>query len=957
MRNILCSIFISVISLARLAIADDWQQQVDYAINIQLNDNTHHLAGKAIVGYYNNSPDSLHELYFHLYPNAFRNKQTVYAKEAYIAGDNQLYYSSEKDRGGVDILSVSGKEVRDYKIDETILRVNLTSSLPPNSTTVIEISFDLKIPEIFSRLGHSGDHYELTQWYPKACVYDDKGWHTDAYHYLGEFYSDFGNYDVTITLPAKYVVAATGKLIETQADLSGSTITGSDSEIDKDGIIPGLKALHFSAKDVHDFAIAADKNYEIEAIQTGNLAIQIYVLPKHKKAWKDVGKWAEQAIKLYGEWYGDYPYDELKIVDADDSPGAGMEYPGVVLISGKAVPFTTLHEAEVIHEIAHQWFYGMVANNELDEAWLDEGFATFTEIRYFEAIYGADNNILNLPGWIPFKLQITERMAARYYYYLLVSSGCDKSLNTPSYLHSSNEFGYGIYYYKAALILFSLRELMGNSAFDAAMRHYCYRFKFKHPTTDDFIDVCNQFSGQDLSWFFRQWIETKSNVDFEIKRVSNSRLRELQPNGEGYQGLVYLRRNAGNETPVEVTVQDEAGDRYSQIWGSSEKDSEVMTFNTKAGLRNVAIDPNDQALDYYRWNNHYPRKIKFEFIYNKPDLDAYQIFFIPYGWVVPPNTYRLGAIFQGRQFFDAGPALGKHQWSLFMAYDFRGKSLMHSLNYRTPLGMLGRFTRIYGGWSRNIETQNAIGGLSFNHYDSPFSKGASHTLDLSVASTHYSSAYESDPRDVSVGNLLSLNCIYDYKGGGIKFGGGWEIKAKLGKDVGNDVFEFGKISAEFFEYLRFTSKLKLFARLYLGYVRGAVPAQEHFFLSGKLFPDKALRMTWANTGDLSSQQRWHIWGDGNLRGYFGRHLKGKAIATGTIEHNLPLSPIYLFYDTGYTANNFNSAHLNNLKADFGIGVLFLKLLRVDFPFWISEPLPKEPNWDFRIIVGLARGLQ
>ena len=140
-----------------------------------------------------------------------------------------------------------------------------------------------------------------------------------------------------------------------------------------------------------------------------------------------MGKWAEQAIKLYGEWYGDYPYDELKIVDADDSPGAGMEYPGVVLISGKAVPFTTLHEAEVIHEIAHQWFYGMVANNELDEAWLDEGFATFTEIRYFEAIYGADNNILNLPGWIPFKLQITERMAARYYYYLLVSSGCDKS--------------------------------------------------------------------------------------------------------------------------------------------------------------------------------------------------------------------------------------------------------------------------------------------------------------------------------------------------------------------------------------------------------------------------------------------------------------------------------------------------------------------------------------------------
>jgi hypothetical protein len=923
--------------------AGAWQQRVDYRMDVVLDDNVHHLLGRQLIDYHNDSPDTLHELYFHLYPNAFKDNNTTYAREAYQAGCSRFHFAPKKDRGWIEILDLKGEGIGDYSIDGTIMKIDLDRPLPPADSRRIEVEFDLKIPRIFSRLGHSGRHYELTQWYPKACVYDTGGWHKDPYHYLGEFYSDFGYYDVTITLPSKYIVAATGELEDS------ATFVVEDSE-------NRLKRYHFIADNVHDFAWAADRRYKIETHYSGGIVIEIYMLPSHKRAWKEVGEWAVRALDLYSEWYCEYPYRTLRIVDVGNSAGGGMEYPQIVFIHGNGLPFTNCHEAEVIHEIAHQWFYGMIANNELDEAWLDEGFVSFTEIRYFETVYGRENNILRFPSWFPFKLRIGRRLEAKYYYYVLASTGSDVPLSEPSYQYYRHPFGYMSYYTKGALVLFALRDLMGPAAFDAALKQYCYEYRFQHVTTSDFEAVCNQFHGGDLGWFFEQWLDTDAVVDYDVKRFKTLRLGGSGSNPGRYRTDVYLTKDGDGTMPVEVTLTDKRGVEHRKFWINQDYSHEVIRFHTAYKPKSVSVDPNDRSMDYYRWNNHFPRRVKFHFIFDKPDMDAYQLFFVPYAWAVPPRHYLLGGILQGRQFYDSGPFIGKHNWSLFVAYNFDKETLNHTFSYNTPLGAVSRYTRIYGGSYRDIEKVCVKGGLNMMFMDYPFSS-ESHTVDISTAATYFSPAHTSDPRDVSVGSFESVKLKYDYVNSGPQFGGGVTLRTHFGKDIRHDTFDFGKVSGELYQYLRLASRIKVLTRFYIGYARGALPAQEHFFFSGKLFPEKLGFVTWSNAGDLSSQERWHIWGDGNMRGYFSRHLKGKFIYTATFEQDLPIPFTYAFLDGGNIANHPSGTSIDNLRYDFGLGLKLLGVIRVDFPLWISDPAENEDNWDFRVIAGLTRGMQ
>ncbi|MBD3168739.1 MAG: hypothetical protein GF307_04595 [candidate division Zixibacteria bacterium] len=924
--------------------ASAWQQQVDYEIQVRLDDINHHVSGTQHVVYQNKSPDTLDIIYFHLYPNAFENKRTAFAKEAYKAGEDAFQYSGKADRGRLNILQLYGGNVSSYEVDGTLMEVYLEKPLPPGSRTVIFMEFDLKLPRIFHRLGHIGRHYELTQWYPKACVYDSAGWHKDTYHYLGEFYSNFGEYRVKISAPERYIIAATGdKVAEAYSPVEPGEV---------------VRKIHScKAQNVHDFVWVADKKYTVDSTYAGNTLIELYILPGHEKHWRNVAGWAVQAMEYYSDWYCEYPYSNLKIIDVNGSPGAGMEYPQAVLISGNSLPFTRLHEAQVAHEIAHQWFYGMLGNNEIDQAFLDEGFATFSEIRYFQEKYGEDDNLIDIPDWIPFDIKITDYDYSIYNYYLLASTETDIPLNTPAYEYADRPFSYGTYYYKGALVLFALRDYMGEDAFNAALRQYCFEFKFKHPTVADFERICAQFCRKDLGWFFDQWIETDKKVDLNLKKVKVNKTFNPADSSRGFRTDVYLTRKTEGYMPADVVLKEKNGKVHTQLWENSEFEHEVVSFFTESKPENIAVDPENKSLDYYRWNNFHPRKVRFHFLFEKPDMEAYQLFFIPYAWAVPPDYYILGGFLQGRQFFDSGPILGKHQWMLFMGYSFDEQTLQHYFNYSTPLGAMGKFTRITGGWYRSVEMQQVYGGFQFNYMDYPFGATETHTLDFLIAHTHYSPAFTSDPRDVDIGGFSSIGLDYNYSGRRIKFGNSLRLKAELGKDTRNDVFEFAKTSAEVQNYIRLTSRIKIFERLYIGYARGAIPAQERFFFSGKLFPEKLMAATWSNVGDLSSQEHWHIWGDGNMRGYYGRHLKGKFIYSMSFEQDLPLPPVYLFFDAGDIANHPEKVRINRIKSDFGFGIKLFGLLRVDFPFWVSHPEEPGEYWDFRIIAGFTRGIQ
>lgn len=423
-----------------------WQQNVKYQIDVRLDTEKHTLQGREVLEYTNNSPDTLEYVWFHLYPNAYKNNETLFAKELRRLGNGRFHS-----------LKAQGKELRwEYKKgDITEARVYLPSPLYPGGKITFEIEFLVKIPLIFSRLGHVGRHYEITQWYPKVVVYDEQGWHPDGYHAVGEFYGEFGTFDVRITLPKDLVVGATGVLISPESEkawLDSLATEGAriekmtdkerrkylkerDKRI-KQTQTDETKTLHFHAEKVHDFAWFADSRYILKRGRFEDVQINVLVRPEHERMWKDAIHYIHDTLKYYGEWYGKYPYPQITVVDGDLRAG-GMEYPNIVVIAIPNIPFFRFLEMVIMHEVGHQWFYGVLGTNEMDEAWMDEGVNSYSENRYLERKYGKEGNLTNWPKALSFLPKISNR------------------------------------------------------------------WKFKHPHTQDFIEVAERVSGQELDWFFR----------------------------------------------------------------------------------------------------------------------------------------------------------------------------------------------------------------------------------------------------------------------------------------------------------------------------------------------------------------------------------------------------------------------------------------------------------------------
>jgi len=332
-----------------------WQQKVDYKIYCSLNVEERTLNISETLIYYNNSPVSLETLYFHLYANAYQDNNTTFAKELKKMGSYRFLKAKKSERGWIDVISITSEnnDALNFKIDETIMSVILDKPLSSGDSVVLKIESVLKIPKIFSRLGYKGKHFEIVQWYPKPCVFDKNGWHRQGYHAIGEFYGEFGSFDVTIELPANYVVASTGVFVD-------SSLVESNR-----------KKLHFFAESVHDFAWVCDPDFEVEEREVDEIAIEIYYIKKFRKKWKNTGNYAIDAVSRYNRWYGKYPYKRLSVVQGYF--GGGMEYPNLVIVNGGEDNLTRQFELVIIHEIAHQWFYGILGSNEMDEAWLDEG--------------------------------------------------------------------------------------------------------------------------------------------------------------------------------------------------------------------------------------------------------------------------------------------------------------------------------------------------------------------------------------------------------------------------------------------------------------------------------------------------------------------------------------------------------------------------------------------------------
>lgn len=583
MKIILSFIFTMTTIQVLLAQQPYFQQEVNYKINALLIDSTHILIGRMELEYINHSPDALSEIYFHLWANAFQDKTTAFAKQQLQRGETDFYFASKTDLGGYkNLIFQQNGQTLSIVFDEMyqdIARVKLAQPLESGKSTNFVIDFTLKIPTSYSRLGHVGASYQMTQWYPKPAVYDHKGWHPLPYLDLGEFYSEFGNFEVDITLPENYVVAATG-VLETESEKvflkqkeeeTQRYFRGEKDLFPNDKTFPvsskKLKTIRYTTQNVHDFAWFADKRFRVAqqevALKSGKkITTWAMFTATEENLWREAVQYIGKAIQFYSEKVSEYPYPQATAVQSALSAGAGMEYPMITVI-GEAGRDILLDEV-ITHEVGHNWFYGILASNERDHAWMDEGMNSYYEARYMNENYP---NLQGLNTFLPEFLIGDSKMGLNELSYLLQARRqLDQAPETTSSELTTLNYQISAYS-KPALAFRHLEYYLGEASFDELMQAYYQEWQFKHPYPEDFQMFVENKLGKKLPWFFDGLIASKQKLDYAISAVTT--------NADGYQ--ITIKNKAAIAAPFPIAAF-KAGELIREIWFEGIEETGYVTF-------------------------------------------------------------------------------------------------------------------------------------------------------------------------------------------------------------------------------------------------------------------------------------------------------------------------------------------------------------------------------------------
>lgn len=522
-----------------------FQQEVNYTIHVTLDDVDHMLRGDVSFEYINHSSKAMDSIYVHLWPNAYKNAKTALAKQSFQNGDYFLLWAKQYDRGGIDSISfkVNDQSVvhSNWSGYEDIVVLKLPQSVPPGGSCKIFTPFKVKIPSgTISRLGHIGKSYQITQWFPKPAVYDNDGWHPMPYLTQGEFYSEFGKFDVFITVPQTYVLGASGN-VQSAAERDELNALSKKSREEQEVMVEerisntdaAMKTVHYKMDKAHDFAWFADRKFIVEkgeCILPGSgkrVETCVMYTPENAAEWSNgTGlKAIHDALYYYSLWVGEYPYDVCTAVDGTISAGGGMEYPTITVIGN--VGSKEALRMVIIHEVGHNWFYGILGSNERDHAWMDEGLNSFYETRTMLAtdpdgasavISLGGNGINNLLGLNDFSYSY---LAEELPYLLNARRAKDQPIDFGSDDYTSMNYG-AIVYKKTALAFKYLMGYLGEDLFDRCMHEYYNQWKFRHPYPKDLKEVFEQTSGKNLSWFFDEVIKTTGRVDYAASSVRSN---------------------------------------------------------------------------------------------------------------------------------------------------------------------------------------------------------------------------------------------------------------------------------------------------------------------------------------------------------------------------------------------------------------------------------------------------
>jgi len=502
-----------------LAFPQYWQQKVDYTIDVSLNDKEKTLDAFEKIIYTNNSPDTLYYIWFHLWPNAYKNDRTAFSDQQLELGNTDFYFSGKEEKGYINRLDfkVDGVTARteDHPQHIDIVKLILPKPLLPGQQITITTPFHEKLPFNFSRGGYDGQSFQITQWYPKPAVYDRNGWHPMPYLDQGEFYSELGSFDVRITLPRDYVVAATGelqneeekewlrqrknysepKLLKTPQQKKPSSGKSNPKPVE---ILSSTetKTLQYKQDNVHDFAWFADKHFIVNSdtcqLASGRIiGIHSFYTAPQESIWANSVGYAKDALRFYSAQVGEYPFNVASVVQGPQSFGGGMEYPTITVIS--PVSSSKTLDDIIAHELGHNWFYGILASNEREHPWMDEGMNTFYENKYMQSKYGSigANKLL----W--------QTLAARKK---------DQPIETSSEQFTKVNYD-AIAYHKTAEWMRFLESESGKEIFKAQMHQYFDQWKFKHPQPEDFKEAFRSVLGSKTDSVF-SFLHTKGLLPY-----------------------------------------------------------------------------------------------------------------------------------------------------------------------------------------------------------------------------------------------------------------------------------------------------------------------------------------------------------------------------------------------------------------------------------------------------------
>lgn len=630
-----------------------WQQEVHYTIHVKLDDVNHFLFADLNMRYVNHSPDELNIIWFHLWPNCYSNVNTEFAQQQLENKSTAFYFSDDDDKGFIDSLNfeVNGEKVLTEQDPQHTDMIKLILNEPLKSGVGINITtpFRVKIPGSFSRMGRVGQAYQITQWFPKPAVYDSKGWHPIPYLDQGEFYSEYGSFEVYITVPKNYVVGATGNLqnadeikwLNALAD-SIKKMSSFGDDVSFPASSTATKTLHYTQNNVHDFAWFADKRYHVlkgsVELPQSHRTVTTWVMftNYHSQFWKDAIPYVNHAVYDYSSWLGDYPYDNCTALQGALKAGGGMEYPTITVISEDNGAKSL--DVVIAHEVGHNWLYGILGFNEREHPWMDEGINSYYENRYVEKEYPgsllAGNAAKFLSG---FQLNEYPRRYQNYLLYLLTATtNNDQLLDENAANFTATNYG-GMVYSKTATVFQYLENYLGTNVFDSVMHSFYSQWMFKHPMPSDLEKIFNSETGKELDWCFNDLIETTSKLDYKLLGLDDT-----THIGNSVYDLVHVKNTNDIKGPFVISGMKN-GVATNSIWYNGFYGNMDVLF-PKGDYDSYRIDPNYIMPEMNRQNNTirtsglFPKteKLRIQFLGSIQNPTRTQLFFTP---IVTWNEY------------------------------------------------------------------------------------------------------------------------------------------------------------------------------------------------------------------------------------------------------------------------------------------------------------------------------